>query len=189
MDFNVDGKIFDEIGKKLDERIEVFDLGMENIKWEMGLPSFEVKMIRKAKRDYKIKELGVSLEDFNRYIEIANTSRSLEDFYEQHNLEETKRQIKAGLINEQDLRFDVNLSIDEAYSKYSTEDKETAKKISKLLYDLDKKADLYEKEVREHYTGDLASQLGYDKEEFLAQDRKVDYENNQNKEESGAIKK
>ena len=171
MYINVDKEALQEKSKMLAEAANDFSVKTDNLQWELKLPSVEMRIMHQAHSDYKFKTSGLTEEEYRRYIDVANTYRSLEDFYAPYNLKETKLRIAMGDLKVEDLRFDPSLSIEEAYQKYSPVDRETGKKMSDFMYELDRKADLYEKDVREHYTGDLAAQLGYDKEQFQVQEK------------------
>ena len=63
-------------------------------------------------------------------------------------------------ITRRDIPFDVNLTKEEAYQKYALCDRNTAKNIAEAVAKADRKIIYFKKDLREHYTGDLVTQLG-----------------------------
>ncbi len=154
-----------ELGRKISEFADDYKIQLDNMMWRVSLPSAEQLMIQDAILRKKIESLGCTEEEYARYARIGGLYSSLEQFYSEE-APQIKKEVSFGMVRD-NIPYDVNLTIEEAYAKYSECDRETSKKTYELLKIADKKAALYEKEIRENYQGDLASQLGYSREEYV----------------------
>ncbi len=171
MVLNFDSEKIKEAGKALSEEGRFVGIAVDNMQWELGLPGYEAMMIRQAKSDYEFKVSGLSEEEYSKYVGIKYLFCALEDFYDEEKLERTKRELRAGFLDEKRLDYDVNLTIDEAYQKYCPVDRHEAARIYRFMRDIERKGILYEQGVREQYTGDLATQIGYDKAEYQEKEK------------------
>ena len=153
-----------EITKDLQEYEKSLTVYMDNVKWEMHLPLFEKMMIFDHMKDYKAEALGLGKEEYEKYEKISIVYKSLKDYY-QYKVPEIKKQMEAGLNAY--APYDINITLDEACKKYNQVDIETAQKIDAIVDTLDEKAMYHEKEIREAYQGDLANQLGINKEAYI----------------------
>ena len=165
MILNFNQEVLNENKKVLEKAADDLGIIVENVKWETTLKPADVILIRQVRDDYKLVESGLSVEEYDRYIDIYSRSEELEKFYVE-DYESNKKALASGVKTEADFPFDINISIEEAYGTYIGCDREAAKKINSFMYELERKADRYEADIREHYTGDLATQLGYDRVEY-----------------------
>ena len=171
MKLTVDENEIRAYGDSLLEVANNMDVSVKNATWEMRLPLSEQLMIEDAKREYEMKVLGVDSAEYARYQTISSTSLELEQFYDEE-AESLRRMGEYASMPISGPSFDISLSKEEAYKRYLGCDREYGLKVESAVYAAQHKAIMYEKGIREQYSGDLAAQLGKNKEEYEERARK-----------------
>lgn len=161
-------------GKELIEMADDFDVQFKNSMWEVDLPTAEQLMMHDAYHKFELDSLGCTEEEFKNYVKMRGTYSDLEHFYDVE-VEKIKQEMSYGYTREK-IPYDINLTKEEAYAKYSEWDRETCRKSYELINKTKRKANLYEQEIRENYKGNLASQLGYNVNDYIERANKKDEE-------------
>ena len=135
--------------------------------WEMGLPISEQLMMADAKKEYEMKVLGVDEQTYGEYKNVAKVLAKWENF-DGETVKRLRRLAAVGASSPSEEEFDITISKEEAYDRYLGCDRESGLKIRSLMVSAKDQSLEYEKGVREQYNGDLAAQLGKNKEEYAA---------------------
>lgn len=160
---NVDVDLLRRTSESIAKACDETRVSLDNISWGFDdLSLAECLMIEDEKKDYSRKLLGLDANQYSRYLTISDLYTRLEHFYDEE-AENIKREREIG-FDRLDVEFDPNLTKEQAYEKYAQCDRDTALKIHTLVSDVETKVTFHIKDVRESYTGDLATQLGRDKE-------------------------
>ncbi len=159
MRLNVDTDKIKEMGKAIGDAAEKLNVYVDNLIWEFSLPTYEREMLTSAIYYYKINSLGITPEEYDKLVNLSDQYRSLENFYGRE-AEIVKIELEHGIKRLPSSNYDPNISIDEAYSRYVGNDRETCKKAYDMINKAEENSQNYEKSIRETYNGDLATQLG-----------------------------
>ena len=167
MSLNYDNEKIIALAEKLQSVGDYFSIVLDVMQWKVSvLPRFEQLMLDDYIWKYKVTMSGLSEVEYRRYLDISQTYNRLKDFYNRRVLE-IEKYAKHGVIFQNDYEYDINLSIDEACKTYCSVDKERAEEIDRIISDIEKSAVHREKDIKDTYRGDLASQLGMNREIFV----------------------
>lgn len=167
MSLNYDNEKIIALAEQLQSAGDYFSIVLDVMQWKVSvLPRFEQLMLADYIWKYKVKMSGLSEVEYRRYLDISQTYNRLKDFYNRR-VPEIEKYAKHGVILQNDYEYDINLSIDEACKTYCSVDKERAEEIDRIISDIEKSAVHREKDIKDAYRGDLASQLGMNREIFV----------------------
>ncbi len=160
MKLNIDPEAIIENAHALAEIAESFKQDLDNLYWKYGLPEYERLMLDDYMHKYKVDALGLGEEEYNRYAEISANYHALNQPYSRYNFERRPKYEDVDEMEKYPDRYDD--TINECCERWFNIDRETAQKVSSIMNKIDKKAIYHENNIKEHYYGDLAGQLGMD---------------------------
>ncbi len=166
MSLNYDDEKIKAFAEQLQSAGDYFSIVLDVMQWKvLVLPRFEQLMLADYIRKYKVTMSGLSEAEYRKYLDISQTYNRLKDFYNRR-VPEIEKYAKHGVILQNDYEYNINLSIDEACKTYCSVDKERAEEIDRIISNIEKSAVHREKDIKDAYRGDLASQLGMNREIF-----------------------
>ena len=158
MQLQIDTNRLKEMAEAMKEMADKYSITLDNSNWSMDLPSSEQLLLGDYLHAYRVEKSGLTEEEYNSCLSTSGKYHSIEEFYNRE-IEIIKREMRAGIVRE-NIPYDINLTKEQAYEKYCSCDRETAKKAADLIDKVNDEAMYHEKELRESYTGDLFTQLG-----------------------------
>lgn len=158
MDFKVDVEKLKETSNQILAAADLFNVKLENLLWSLELSDIELLALQQTEKQYMMKELNVNEEDYIKYCTISSYYSRLEEFYDRDAVF-IRQELQMGMTKD-NIPFDVNLTKEEAYQKYASCDRNTARNIAELVAKADEKVAYLKKDLREHYKGNLITQLG-----------------------------
>ena len=166
MSLNYDNEKIKALAEQLQSEGDYFSIVLDVMQWKfLVLPRFEQLMLADYIWKYKVTMSGLSEVEYRRYLDISQTYNRLKDFYNMR-VPEIEKYAKHDIILQNDYEYNINLSIDEDCKTYCSVDKERAEEINRIISDIEKSAVHCEKDIKDAYRGDLASQLGMNREIF-----------------------
>ena len=149
MNYNVSMDGINNAIEQMQKGRDLYAMSLDNMIWKLKLSPIELTMLNEAVDEYISQILAITSDEYKKRINIIRTYKDMKEFY-------------FNLLP----KYDINITFKEALEKYiglsENEILQFNADIDSAIY----KSEAYIANLRNNYTGSLASMLGKEQNEF-----------------------